>query len=254
MELSGLDGDRVARSAPAEVVALQALPPRDSNALARSVRDRLRLAIILEEIPSGTRLNQVHIAEQLGVSRMPVRAAAADLMAEGLLVPIPTGGVAVRALTSQDVHAAYEVREALEAQAARDAAERGSPAAIDRLFDVLARHERLGGTNDTSVLLELDREFHTAILDATQNPYFARAMVPMWSVVERAMVGMLRTIPDMFELAWRQHRTIAEALRAGDPDLAEAALREHLEHAVSGLSATQVDSGPSTTDPTSAGT
>ena len=240
MERTNFESDRLGRgSASAEFVALQALPPRDSSALARSVRDRLRLAIILEEIPPGTRLNQVHVAEQLGVSRMPVRAAAADLVVEGLLEPIPTGGVAVRALTSQDVRAAYEVREALEAQAARDAAERGSTAAIDRLFDVLNRHERLGGANDTSTLLELDREFHMTILEATDNPYFARAMVPLWSVVERAMVGMLRNIPDMFELAWRQHRQIAEALRSGNADLAEASLREHLEHAVSGLTVTE---------------
>jgi DNA-binding GntR family transcriptional regulator len=53
-------------------------------------------------------------------------------------------------------------------------------------------------------------------------------MVPMWSVVERAMVGMLRTVPDMFDLAWREHRQIAEALAAGDADLAEQRARKHI--------------------------
>lgn len=208
--------------------ALGALPPRDTSALARSVRDRLRLAIVLEEIPAGVRLNQVQVAEQLGVSRMPVRVAAADLVIEGLLEPLPAGGVAVRVLSKRDVEAAYEVREALEAQAARDVARARPEAGLTELFAILERHDALGGVNDTGVLLELDRAFHATILDATGNPYFARAMVPMWSVVERAMAGMLRTVPDLFDFAWKQHRDIADALAAGDADLAERLTREHI--------------------------
>lgn len=224
-----LDGD------PSSSSALRALPPRDSNALVRSVRDRLRMAIVLEEIPAGVRLNQVRVAEQLGVSRMPVRVAAADLVVEGLLEPLPTGGVAVRSLSRRDVHDAYKVREALEAQAARDVALTRPEAGLGELRAVLARHEALGGVNDTRMLLELDRSFHWAILDATDNPYFRRAIVPMWSVVERAMVGVLRTLPDMFDLAWKQHRGIVDALEAGDADLAERRAREHIRDSAARL-------------------
>lgn len=210
---------------------LRALPPRDTGALVRSVREQLRLAIILEEIPPGTRLNQVQLAAQLGVSRMPVRAASAELVNEGLLVPIPSGGLAVRALTRADVEAAYHVREALEVQAARDVADRRPVEPLKRMFGILADHEALGGANDTRALLELDRRFHMTMLDATENPYFGLAMVPMWAVVERAMVGMLRTVPDMFNLAWQQHREIAEALQDGDGALAQEKVHEHLQHA-----------------------
>lgn len=216
--------------------ALTALPPRDASALVRMVRDRLRQAIMFGEIPTGTRLNQVHVAEQLGVSRMPVRTATAELVTEGLLEPIATGGVAVRPLNRDDVLNAYEVREALEAQAARDVAERQPKTAIDRLFAILDRHDELGGVNDVAALTELDREFHSAILEGTDNPFFARAMVPMWSIVERAMIGMLQTVPDMFNLAWQQHREIAEALRDAEPDLVEARVREHIAHAAESLS------------------
>ncbi|MDV3125338.1 GntR family transcriptional regulator [Mycobacterium sp. 21AC1] len=216
------------RPDPSSFSALTALPPRDAGAVARSVRDRLRLAIVLEELPAGVRLNQVQVAEQLGVSRMPVRVASADLVVEGLLEPLPTGGVAVKALSKRDVEAAYKVREALEAQAVREVAAARPEAGLKELFAILDRHEELGGVNDTQTLLELDRAFHWTILDATDNPYFSRAMVPMWSVVERAMVGMLRTVPDMFDLAWREHRQIAEALADGDADLAEQRARKHI--------------------------
>lgn len=222
----GSTGLGSAAAAPSS--SLSALPPRDSNALVRSVRDRLRMAIVLEELPSGARLNQVQVAEQLGVSRMPVRVAAADLVGEGLLEHLPTGGVAVRSLSIRDVEDAYKVREALEAQAVREVALARPEAGLNELSAILDRHEELHGVNDTRTLLELDRAFHGTILDSTDNPYFSRAMVPMWSVVERAMVGMLRTVPDMFGLAWRQHRAIAEAIAAGDADLAERLVREHI--------------------------
>jgi len=221
------DGGLLAKKA-ASFAALSALPPRDSSALARSVRDRLRRAIVLEELPPGVRLNQVMVAQQLGVSRMPVRVAAADLVVEGLLEPLPTGGVAVKALSRGDVENAYRVREALEAQAVREVASTRPPHGLAELSAVLDRHEGLGGVNDTERLLELDRAFHWAILDATDNPYFSRAMVPMWSVVERAMVGMLRTVPEMFDLAWKEHRLIAEAIADGDADLAEQRTRNHI--------------------------
>lgn len=215
--------------------ALTALPPRDSGALARSVRDRLRMAIVLEEIPAGSRLNQVQVAEMLGVSRMPIRVAAADLVGEGLLEPLPTGGVAVRALSRRDVQDAYKVREALEAQAVREVALAQPKAGVEELFSILQRHADLGGVNEMRSLLELDRDFHRTILDATDNPFFSRAMVPLWSVVERAMVGVLRTVPDMFDRAWREHRQITEAIAAGDAELAERLAREHITNSAEQL-------------------
>jgi len=217
------------------MTALSSLPPRDTSVLVRTVRDRLRQAIIFGELEPGSRLNQVQVAEQLGVSRMPVRAASAGLVTEGLLKPLPAGGVAVQHLTKKDVPQAYRVREALEVQAVLDVVTHGQSAAIDRLFAILARHAELGGINDIYTLAVLDREFHASILEATGNPFFARAMVPMWSVVERAMVGMLKNVPDMFILAWKQHRAIAEALRAGEAGLAETHVRQHLRDAASRL-------------------
>lgn len=217
--------------------ALDALPPRDSSVLVRTVRDRLRRAIVVEELAPGSRLNQVQVATLLGVSRMPVRAAAADLVAEGLLEPIATGGFAVRALTRDDVLGAYAVRGALEAQAVQDVARHRPAQALGALELILRRHEALDGANDTAALLELDRAFHTTILDATGNPYFARAMVPLWSIVERSMVGMIRTVPDMFQRAWREHHDIADAIRAGDVDVAEARIRDHLVGASTQLTA-----------------
>lgn len=215
--------------------ALSELPPRDTTALVRTVADRLRSAITFGELAPGARLNQVQVANRLGVSRMPVRAAVADLQAEGLLDPMPGGGAVVRALTQRDMQGVYEVRAAIECQAARHVAERVSADGLAEVFQVLEDHVKLGGSSDPVALLELDRRFHMAVLDATRNPIFRRAIVPIWSIVERAMVGMLVSIPEMFERAWQEHAAIAEALRSGDPELAETRMKTHLEFAATQL-------------------
>jgi DNA-binding GntR family transcriptional regulator len=214
--------------------ALTELPPRDATALVRTVRDRLRLAIVQMEIPEGTRLNQVQVAKQLGVSRMPVRAAIMDLLAEGLLEPIGSGGVVVRTLSERDMRGVYEVRMALESQAVRHVAERRPASGLARVEKVLADHRSQVADYDASQLLVVDREFHSALLDATENPHFRRAIVPLWSVIERAMFEML-SVPEIVARAWNEHEQIAAACRAGDPDRAERVLRQHLVQATDDL-------------------
>lgn len=233
-QASGTGGLSSAANPSTANQALQELPPRDTTALVRTVRDRLRLAIAQREIPEGTRLNQVQVATQLGVSRMPVRTAITDLIAEGLLVPMASGGVMVRTLTEQDIRNVYEVRLALESQAVRHVAETKPKDGLARIQRVIADHRPQVRDYDATELLAADREFHTTLLDATENEYFRRSIVPVWSVVERAMFGAL-SIPDLVPRAWKEHEEIAKALRAGDPDRAERAMRRHLQHAAEDL-------------------
>ncbi|TQC45384.1 GntR family transcriptional regulator [Rhodococcus sp. WS4] len=210
------------------------LPPRDTTALVRGVRDRLRLAIALGEIPSGSRLNQVQLAKQLGVSRMPIRTAAAELVAEGLLEVVPGGGVAVRQFTERDLRDVFEVRGALESRAVRHVAEHQPSWGLANIENIVAMHKPLVPTYGAAKLLAADREFHMAILDATENSFFRRSIMPVWSTVERAMVQVLH-LKEVFTTAWDEHQQIAEAMRAGDPDLAESRLYQHLENAASEL-------------------
>ncbi|ALE74816.1 MULTISPECIES: GntR family transcriptional regulator [unclassified Pseudonocardia] len=218
---------------PSRGSALEQLPPRDTTTLVRTVRDRLRLAIALAEIPEG-KLNQVQVARQLGVSRMPIRAAIPDLVAEGLLESLPGGGVAVRPLTETDVRQVYEVRLALESRAVRNAAEHGSDRDLRRIRTIVDTHGEAFASYDAEKLLAADREFHMAILSASRNEHYQRAIVPVWSIVERAMVSVLHTTT-VFDSAWQEHAEIARALQARDADAAEAAVRQHLGNAAEKL-------------------
>jgi DNA-binding GntR family transcriptional regulator len=210
--------------------ALSEIPARDSTTLVQTVRDRLRLAVTREELLAGMRLSQEQVASQLGVSRMPVRAAITELVAEGLLERLPGGGVAVRPLLAKDLQDVYQIREALESKAVRHVATHLSPEALEQIRAVLARHRGQVKSYGTAELLDVDREFHMSLLAATGNPQFQRAIVPVWSIVERAMFRVLN-MPDVAAIAWDEHELIGAAIMAGDPDLAESRLRSHLENA-----------------------
>ncbi|MDQ0799493.1 DNA-binding GntR family transcriptional regulator [Arthrobacter sp. SLBN-112] len=214
--------------------AMTEIPARDSTTLARTVRDRLRLAVARDELPSGVRLSQEQVANQLGVSRMPVRAAISELVTEGLLEKLPGGGVAVRPLYVKDLQDVYEIRQALESQAVRHVATHRPMEGVEQIRRVLERHrDHVAGYN-AEQLLEVDREFHMSILAATGNLQFQKVVIPVWSVVERAMFKMLK-MPDVAAIAWDEHEMIAAAIIDGDPDLAESRLRQHLENGAAQL-------------------
>ena len=215
---------------PSEPPVLTLAPqvPRERSALVESVVDTLREAIIQQRLKPGERLNQVQIAEQLGVSRMPVREAITVLTSEGLVEPLRAGGVAVRPLRARDVQDVYAVRIALESYAARSLAE-GTSRFPTRVDDVLDAHRLSIPSYTTKQLLEVDSLFHRSILESTGNDYFLRSLVPVWSVVERAMYAVLQA-PEIVSTVWEEHESIAAAIREGDADKAEVRLRNHLTH------------------------
>lgn len=214
--------------------AMTEIPARDSTTLARTVRDRLRLAVTRDELPTGVRLSQEQIANQLGVSRMPVRAAISELVTEGLLEKLPGGGVAVRPLLLKDLQDVYEIRQALESQAVRHVATHRPMEGVEQIRRVLEKHRSQVAGYETSQLLVVDREFHMSILAATGNQQFQKVVIPVWSVVERAMFKMLN-MPNVAAIAWDEHELIAAAIFAGDPDLADSRLRNHLENGAAQL-------------------
>lgn len=210
-----------------DLSALTQIEGYDARALRSKVRERLRLAIAAEEIPAGTRLNQVKIAESLGVSRMPVRDAISDLLGEGLLVPLSGGGALVTPLTAQDIRDVYDVRIPLEATAVQTAAAHASDWHLDRIEAIIDRHWPLLERNANRELLELDRQFHWAVLEAAGNRHLLRSLVPVWATVSRAMFALLR-IPSYGATAWNEHQDLALALRVRDGDRAEELIRLHL--------------------------
>jgi DNA-binding GntR family transcriptional regulator len=194
------------------------------------VRDLLEEAILEGELKPGERLRAEALAQRFGTSRTPIREALVQLEGQGLVELEPNRGAVVRTFDRDDVRDLYEVRALLEPAAAARAAQRISGADLDRLHALCA---------DASVEEQIvnNEAFHRIIVEAAGSPRLEVAM--------RAASGIPRAFRSLFWHDDRQraesllcHRRLVDALRAGDPRLAEAVMRMHILGAVAFLEET----------------
>jgi len=211
-----------------------------ANARSNVVKAQLRLReLILEgQLPAGSRISELWVVEQLGVSRTPVRAALARLQEEGFLEPIQSGGYAVRSFTEDDVWDAIEVRGTLEGLAARLAAERGtSPqvlrdlqACVDEIDDILQGEL----TEDKfSAYVSANESFHRILAAACRSEVVERQLEKATAFPFASPSGFVMVqsvVPDAHEilvLAQAQHRAVIDAIERREGARAEALMREH---------------------------
>lgn len=191
--------------------------------------------------PSGYRLSDLLISREIGVSRTPIREAINQIVAEGLAELRPHEGAFVRTVDRKEIEDLYELREVLECHAARKAAESATPQLIRTLEENLAKIETLlaGVTQGQETLdadqtrqqREADLAFHQAMLQATGNRKLEK------------IIGDFRLHAQLFTLlaaempvaslqnAVTYHRQLLKAVRAGSPQAAEDAMRDHMRAA-----------------------
>jgi DNA-binding GntR family transcriptional regulator len=167
------------------------------------------------------------IAEQLGVSRTPVREALFTLQSEGLVELTPNRGARVRTLTSHDITQIYTLRGVLESYAAREAAETRSRQDLDALEDAHAKLERMSSAGTPSEQALADLAFHTTISEATGS----RMLQTIMGQVLAFTVSYRSNFAYPAERATAvldEHRAILDAVRHRDADRAEKLMREHV--------------------------
>jgi len=198
----------------------------------QQVRDKvyrsLRQAIVSGRLMPGERLVERKLAEQLSVSRTPVREAIRSLELEGMVYHVPRVGVLVAQIKDDEIHEVYRIRAVLEGLAARMAAERVVQHQLDRLTVLLKRMEELAGNNDLEDLEEVHQEFNDVLYSAAGSPRLYSMITSLVDHVSR-MVRVGYTNPRRVAQAAREHRLILDALRMQDGELAERTAREHIE-------------------------
>lgn len=204
----------------------------------------LRKMIASGELADGVRIAEIPTAEQLGVSRMPVRTALRALEQEGLVVRLGARGYAARRMNSAHVTGAIEVRGVLEGLAARVVASRPVPPALaDALTSCLAVGDRLFEKNhlvegDLETFYRYNLRFHDLLVDASGNPAIAMALarnnhLPFASAAALALDW--DDLPGEYDhllAAHRQHHEVWRAILATDADGAEHIMREHARASV----------------------
>jgi DNA-binding GntR family transcriptional regulator len=189
------------------------------------VATELRRQILDGTLRQGERLIEDRLAEQLGVSRNPIREALRMLEAEGFLDVTARRGCFVATLSADQADDLFEVRLAMEPLGARLAARNASGARIARMKEILAEVETNPGGQDLDTLSGLHTELHSLIFEMTGNSYLIAIAIPM---VKRGQWLLRQNAPLRTPAAWSQHHELIAAIEAGDPDLAETVARHHV--------------------------
>jgi len=191
------------------------------------VYEELKEAIVSLRLPPGQPLREAALAEQLGVSKTPIREALSRLQQEGLAETTSFKGAVVTGYSRQDLVEIYELRELLESSAARLAAQSMTDADRLRLHQISTESRALWDGSDPVKLAARIAEFDVVLFDQVQNGRI-RALIENLRAHMTRIGELTAEIPGRIQTSVDEHEKIVEAIAARDPDLAEQRMREHI--------------------------
>jgi DNA-binding GntR family transcriptional regulator len=197
------------------------------NSLHDEVAAQLRDRIFAGELLPGTFLDEAQLSQQMRISRTPLREALKVLTAEGLVRHEPRRGCFVREVTERDLDEIFPVIALLEGRCAREAALRASDAdlqALDLLHEKLSRHAKAKRIND---YYSVNYAIHEAIITLADNRWLAQVIGDLRKILKLARLQQLHA-PGRLDQSLSEHLAVFAALKARDPEGAEAAMRTHL--------------------------
>ena len=213
------------------------LIPSPRQAVADSVADRMREAIILGDFEPNANLRETELAKRFDVSRGPIREALKRLEREGLVVSRPNRGAVVAALTVADIEEVYELRLALEVLAVRHAARKRTLDDLAAMASVLDELADLGPAAHPVKVAELDVAFHHLIYVAAHSKRLQNCWMTLKSQVFRFLVSRNVSEQIFSEVLVAQHQHIRYLIAARNEDEAAASTRAHLGEAYDRLKA-----------------
>lgn len=193
------------------------------------VFDIIRNRIINGEYESGTQLVEQKLAQELGVSRTPIREALKQLELESLIISYPNRGMFVKGISKRDFEDIFVMRTELEKVALDLAIERITDEEIQELEEIYALMEYYTGQEKMERLMELDLQFHTAIYEATDSYYLIQTLKDFQSFVKTTRVFSFRR-PNRMPVSLQEHREILDAIISRDKGRAIKMMAEHLHN------------------------
>ena len=189
-----------------------------------TLRDAIRKGIL----KPGERLMEIQLAEELGVSRTPVREAIRKLELEGYVIMMPRRGTYVANLSIRDVNEVFEIRTSLDSLASGLAAERITDEELERLQRLLVLIGEYIETNDMEKIVETDTEFHDLLYQASRNTRLVGIIFNLREQLTRFRTTSMG-FPGRLAATLEEHRRIVEAIAQGDVKEAQAAAEDHME-------------------------
>lgn len=205
---------------------------RNPNALNRTalyedVAELLRSRIFSHELAPGSWIDEQAIAEQLGISRTPMREALKVLASEGLVVLKPRRGCYVAELSEQDLDEVFPVMALLESRCAFEAARKATDEDIARLEALHKDLEVYAASGDADKFFIANDDFHSALQDIAGNGWLKHLIDDTRKVIKLTRRHSLQ-LDGRVDQSLVEHREIMAALRAKNPDLTAQRMHDHL--------------------------
>lgn len=220
---------------------VQAMTVGSSHQTLREVAaEEIRGMIMRGELQQGEHLFEDRLAEQLGVSRNPVREAIRALEGTGLVEVIARRGAYVSRLDPLKIRQLLELRSVIEAYAAELAAKNRSCADLVALRNCLAAGRMASANNDLFTAVALHREFHIAVERASGNEHLESIVAPLRHKTELvfSMLADSRGVT-----VWDDHQRIVDAIAFGDADAARKCTFDHMASVMRDLAVTTSANG-----------
>ena len=183
-------------------------------------------SILEGRIRPGTRLVERQLAQQLGISRVPVREALIQLEMDGLIVSKSDGRYVIE-LNEQEIGKLYQVRRVLEGLAAELAAQNSSPERADALLNKLQVMREAVAREDQIAYVRNDIELHRLIWGQANNPYLLELLRTLTGPIYMFVADNANTIA--WDVAFNLHENLVGSINAGDVDLARENVERHMD-------------------------
>jgi DNA-binding GntR family transcriptional regulator len=189
----------------------------------------IKESIINGRLKPGEELNECNIAEELSISRTPLRSALNRLHAEGLVRITPNKGCAVRKLDLKEIVEITQVREALEGMVARLACDRISKKELNEVISWFPSFDRELNETDFAASYDAGIKMHNYLREKSNN-HIIQKQLAFIDMQIKLVAQMSTEVPGRSELAHKEHKEIIDALVAKDPELAEEKMRSHIRN------------------------
>ena len=200
--------------------------------------DRLREAIVTGRLQPNERLVESDLARSLGVSRTIVRTALARLEQEGLVQHERNRGARVRLVEQGEAVEILEARAVLEGLAVRSAAKRATPEDVEELRGITEEMRRRREADDLLGVSEENARLHRRLIEIGGHATASRLIATLNTQIVRFQYRTI-LLPGRGERSLSEHVAIIDAVAAGDPEAAEAAMRTHLSQVADALRRSQ---------------
>jgi DNA-binding GntR family transcriptional regulator len=196
--------------------------------LSERAYEAIKEHILSLDLRPGQFVNEQGLCAMIGMGRTPVHQAVHRLMADGLLDIMPRKGIIIGSDSLNEVLIGLEARSVVEPSITALAADRATPEQIAAMERILAQSRRIADQRFRREFMELDRQFHQAVAEASGNRILVDVQRPLHERAARIWGLIVMRRADGLRLTQEEHEAVFEAIRRGDQEAARRAMQMHL--------------------------